>query len=146
MDRAGSASLLMRIVYPSWQIQSYVNCQGTISASMTQYAVPEYGPERCQWGPRPVLGEDLKLTLIFYKDPIRYRKTSAAGPVVNGAYCDAISTAPVSIYHAALAAFIDNPDLFHHRDTGFMGACHSLSPIIVVKYSKYLSPTIIGET
>ena len=34
---------------------------------------------------------------------------------------------------AALAAFIDQPDLFRHRHTGFASTCHNLSSIIVVK-------------
>ena len=33
-----------------------MNCQGTGFASVMLYAVPEYDPGQCQWGPRPVLG------------------------------------------------------------------------------------------
>lgn len=57
----------------------------------------------------------------------------AANPVVKGAYCNVVFTAPVSICHAALAAFIDKPDLFRHQNTGFASTCQNLSSIIVVK-------------
>jgi len=44
-----------------------------------------------------------------------------------------VFTAPVSICHAALAAFINKPVLFRHWNTGFASACQNLSSVIVVK-------------
>ncbi len=73
------------------------------------------------------------MTIIRCRDLIRCRFLASADPVVEGAYCNVIFTEPVSICHAALAAFIDKPDLLRHRNTGFAGTCHNLSSIIVVK-------------
>src|SRR5699024_1168741 len=89
---------------------------------------------------------NLKMTVICCWDLIRCGFSAAADPVVKGAYCNIVLTTPVSICHAALTAFIDKPDLFRHRDTGFASTFHNLSSIIVVKWSKYLSTTIIGKT
>jgi hypothetical protein len=73
------------------------------------------------------------MTIIRCRDLIRCRFPASADPVVKGAYCNVVFTAPVGICHAALAAFIDEPDLFRHRNTGFASTCHNLSSIIVVK-------------
>ncbi len=39
----------------------------------------------------------------------------------------------ITICQAALTVFIDKPDLFRHRNTGFASTCHNLSSIIVLK-------------
>jgi hypothetical protein len=44
-----------------------------------------------------------------------------------------VFTIPINICHAALAAFIDNPDLFRHGNTHFASGYHNLSSLIVVK-------------
>src|SRR5699024_7036321 len=102
--------------------------------SVMLYAAPECDLEQCQWGPRPVLGggpQDDHNSLPG-SDPLPL-SGSGSDPVVKGAYCNVVFTAPVSICHAALAAFIDKPDLFRHRNTGFASTCHNLASIIVVK-------------
>ena len=79
------------------------------------------------------LTENLKMTVIRCWNLIRCGFPAAADPVVKGAYCDIVLATPVGICHTALAAFIDKPDLFRHRNTGFADTCHNLSSIIVVK-------------
>ena len=76
---------------------------------------------------------DLTMTIIRCRDLIRCCFPATADPVIKSAYCDVVFTAPVSICHTALAAFIDKPDLFRHRNTGFASSCHNLSSVIVVK-------------
>ena len=75
----------------------------------------------------------LKMTIIRRLDLIRCCFPTTADPVVKGAYCNVVFTTPVSICHAALTAFIDKSDLFHHRNAGLASTCHNLSSIIVVK-------------
>ena len=80
------------------------------------------------------------MTIIRWWDLIRCRFPAPADPVVKGAYCNVIFMAPVSICHAALSAFIDKPDLFRHRNTGFAsteysGAFSITSPVIGKRYS-----------
>ena len=53
--------------------------------------------------------------------------------LVKGAYCNVVFATPGGICHAALAAFIDKPDMFRHRNPGFASTCHNLSAMIVVK-------------
>lgn len=76
---------------------------------------------------------NLKMTIIRRWDLIRCCFPTTADPVVKGAYCNAVFTTLVSICHAALTAFIDKSDLFHHRNAGLASTCHNLSSIIVVK-------------
>ena len=76
---------------------------------------------------------DLTMTIIRCWDLIRCCFPAAADPVIKSAYSDIVFTASVSICHAALAAFIDKPDLFRQRNTGFACSCHNLSSVIVVK-------------
>lgn len=64
------------------------------------------------------------MTIIRYWNLIRCRFPTAAAPVVKDAYRDAVFTVPVSIRHAALAAFISKPNLFRHRDMGFVSTVH----------------------
>lgn len=45
-----------------------------------------------------------------------------------------------------LVAFIDVPDMLYYQNMNFKYTCYALSSIIVVKWSKYLSTTIIGKT
>ena len=75
----------------------------------------------------------LQMTIIRRLDLIRCCFPTTADPVVKGAYCNVVFTTPVSICHAALTAFIDKSDLFHHRNAGLASTCHNLSSIIVVK-------------
>ena len=52
------------------------------------------------------------MTVIRWWGQIRCRFPTAADPVVKDVYA-----APISICHAALAAFIDKPDLLRHWNT-----------------------------
>ena len=106
-----------------------MNCQGSFGASVMLYAVPKGDPKQCQWEPRPAwsAGSHNDHNSVPGSDP------ATADPVIKSAYCDVVFTAPVSICHTALAAFIDKPDLFRHRNTGFASSCHNLSSVIVVK-------------
>ena len=110
-----------------------MNCQGSFGASAMLYAAPEGDPKQCQWEPRPALSAESHNdhNSVRGSDPLLFPAT--ADPVIRSAYCDVIFTAPVSICHTTLAAFIDKPDLFRHRNTGFASSCHNLSSVIVVK-------------
>ena len=97
------------------------------------YTVPECDLKQCQWGPRPILGGGPQ---DDHNSPLESNPLPFSGsgyPVVKGAYYNVFFTAPVSICHAALAAFIDKPDLFRHRNPDFASTYHNLSSIIVVK-------------
>ncbi|WP_204248885.1 hypothetical protein, partial [Lachnoclostridium sp. An169] len=99
--------------------------------------LPEYEKNSLPYDVKNILPNNVKKWLTFANslpgsDPLPL-SGSGSDPVVKGAYCNVVFTAPVSICHAALAAFIDKPDLFRHRNTGFASTCHNLASIIVVK-------------
>ena len=82
------------------------------------------------------------MTIIRCWDLIRCCFPAAADPVVKGAYCNVVFTTPVSICHAALAAFIDKPELLRHRNTGFASTCHNLLPNlkkVIITSSKFVT-------
>ena len=58
---------------------------------------------------------------------------SCVSTVHGGSNHTLAGNSSASICHAALTAFIDKPNLFRHRNTGFASTCHNLSSIIVVK-------------
>ena len=110
-----------------------MNCQDTGFTSVMLYAVPECNPEQWQWDHVLFQVGKLKMTVSRWWNLIHCRFPPAADPVVKGTYCNVVFTVAVSICHAALAVFIDKPDLFHHRNTGFASICRNLSSIIIVK-------------
>ena len=76
---------------------------------------------------------DFQMPIVWDGDLVSCHFPAPADPVIKSAYCDTVFTAPVGICHAALAAFIDKPELFFHRNTGFASIGHDLSSIIVLK-------------
>ncbi|GAA6410300.1 hypothetical protein K040078D81_44170 [Blautia hominis] len=59
------------------------------------------------------------MSVIGWQALSRCYFSTTADPVVKGTHFNAVFTAPVSICHAALAVFINQPDLFRHWNTGF---------------------------
>lgn len=110
-----------------------MNCQGVFGASAMQYAVPDGDPKQCQWEPHPALKAESHNDHNSVPGFDLLLSCSAADPVIKSAYCNVIFTSLVSICHAALPVFIAKPNLFRHRNTGFVSRCNNLSSIIVVK-------------
>lgn len=66
-------------------------------------------------------------TVIRRRDLIRCHFSAMVDPVKKGIYRNVVFKTPVSICHAALAAFINKPDLPRHGNTSSPGSCHNLS-------------------